>query len=234
MATKDLKPADELARSIQFPFPGASEDYKRAREALLADEISFRRQMTKLAEMRRNLPPGPVIDEKYRFKDANGRTVSLIDLFGNKQTLVAYFWMFGPQRERPCPMCTNWLGSVNGNAADISQQVSLKIFGRSPVERQIGFAVERGWHNLDFVQTVGDDYASDLELLNKDGSENPALVVFKKDGDQVRLFWSSGMQLEMADPDQDPRDAPDIASLWSILDLTPEGRPADWYPKLSY
>ena len=30
------------------------------------------------------------------------------------------------------------------------------------------------------------------------------------------------------------RDAPDIASLWSILDLTPAGRGTDWYPKLSY
>jgi len=42
------------------------------------------------------------------------------------------------------------------------------------------------------------------------------------------------MSLEMADPGQDPRDAPDIASLWSLLDLTPEGRGADWYPKLNY
>jgi predicted dithiol-disulfide oxidoreductase (DUF899 family) len=112
--------------------------------------------------------------------------------------------------------------------------VALKILGRSPVERQNAFAQERGWRNLDFVQTVGDGYASDLGLLNKDGSENPALVVFKRDGDKVRLFWASEMRKEMADPGQDPRDAPDIASLWSLLDLTPEGRPADWYPKLHY
>ena len=30
------------------------------------------------------------------------------------------------------------------------------------------------------------------------------------------------------------RGAPDPAPLWTILDLTPEGRGADWYPKLSY
>lgn len=50
----------------------------------------------------------------------------------------------------------------------------------------------------------------------------------------VRLFWSSEMTLAMADPHQDPRDAPDIAALWPILDLTPEGRESDWYPKLEY
>jgi len=228
------KPAIDLARGLRLPFPGASNAYLQAREALLAEEIEVRRHLTRLAEQRRALPPGPVIAKDYRFKDANGAELGLVDLFGDHDTLVAYFWMFGPQRERPCPMCTNWLGAVNGNAADIKQRVALKIFGRSPVERQLAFAAERGWRDLDFVQTVGDDYADDLGLLNPDGSENPALCVFRRDGDQVRLFWASGMRMEMADPGQDPRDAPDIASLWSILDLTPEGRPADWYPKLSY
>nr|MDQ2704998.1 DUF899 family protein [Pseudomonadota bacterium] len=117
---------------------------------------------------------------------------------------------------------------------DIAQRVSLKIFGRSSVGRQMAFAAERGWQHLDFVQTVGDDYARDLGLINEDGSENPALVVYQRDGDTVRVFWSAIMTGEMADPGQDPRTAPDIASLWSVLDLTPEGRGTDWYPKLSY
>ena len=229
-----LTSAKELATKSKTPFPGASPEYEAARKALLADEIEFRRHMTRLGEQRRALPPGPVITKDYRFKDEQRSEVRLKDLFGDKDTLVTYFWMYGPQRERPCPMCTNWLGSVNGNAADIKQRVALKVLGRSPVERQFAFAQERGWRNLNFVQTVGDDYANDLGILKPDGSEWAALVVFKRDGDQVRLFWASEMSLEMADPGQDPRDAPDIASLWSILDLTPEGRGTDWYPKLNY
>ena len=229
-----LTPADVLAGKARTPFPGASDEYTQARQELLKDEIEFRRHMTRVAERRRSLPDGPVIEVNYRFKDANGADLGLLELFGDKDTLVTYFWMFGPQRARPCPMCTNWLGAVNGNAADIKQRVSLKILGRSPVERQIAFAEERGWRDLDFVQTVGDDYANDLRLINADGTENPALVVFKRDGEQVRLFWASEMTKEMADPGQDPRDAPDIASLWSILDLTPAGRGTDWYPKLNY
>ncbi|HEY9235107.1 MULTISPECIES: DUF899 family protein [Phenylobacterium] len=227
-------PAAQLAAKARTPFPGESQDYRLARQALLAEEIEFRRHMTRVAAQRQALPEGPVVAKNYRFKDENGAELGLIDLFGDKQTLVTYFWMFGPQRERPCPMCTNWLGAVNGNAADIKQRVALKILGRSPVERQLAFAQERGWRDLDFVQTVGDDYARDLGLINPDGSENPALVVFRLDGDEARLFWASEMTREMADPGQDPRDAPDIASLWSMLDLTPEGRGGDWYPKLSY
>ncbi|MDR7336092.1 DUF899 family protein [Roseateles asaccharophilus] len=229
-----LTDATELARQARIPFPGATAEYEQARRALLAEEIEFRRHMTRLCEQRRALPPGPVIDKDYRFKDEQGFDVGLRELFGDKNTLVTYFWMYGPQRERPCPMCTNWLGSVEGNAADIKQRVALKILGRSPVERQYAFAWERGWSELNFIQTVGDDYANDLGLIRPDGSENPALVVYQRDGDEIRLFWASAMTAAMADPGQDPRDAPDIASLWSILDLTPEGRPADWYPRLQY
>jgi predicted dithiol-disulfide oxidoreductase (DUF899 family) len=131
-------------------------------------------------------------------------------------------------------MCTNWLGSVEGNAADIKQRVAFKILGRSPVQRQRDFAEERGWKHLDFVQTLGDDYANDLGLISEDGGESPAFIVFKRDGDHIRLFWASEMTGDMADPGQDPRDAPDVAALWTVLDHTPEGRAADWYPKLSY
>jgi predicted dithiol-disulfide oxidoreductase (DUF899 family) len=190
--------------------------------------------MTRLTEQRRRLPPGPVIRKDYRFRDEQAMEVGLKDLFGDKDTLVTYFWMYGPQRGRPCPMCTNLLGALNGNAADIKQRVALKVLGRSPVERQFAFAQERGWRDLDFVQTVGDDYATDLGVLLPDGSEFPALTVYRRDGDDVRLFWAGEMTQEMADPGQDARGAPDLAPLWLVLDLTPEGRGTDWYPKLRY
>jgi predicted dithiol-disulfide oxidoreductase (DUF899 family) len=230
----NLIPAAELAKLAKTPFPGESADYRAARQALLAEEIEFRRHQTRLVEQRRALPPGPVIEKHYRFLNETGFEAGLADLFGDKDTLVTYFWMYGPERERPCPMCVNLLGSVNGNAMDIKQRVALKILGRSKVERQFLFAQERGWRDLDFVQTVGDDYANDLGLL-RDGYEYPALTVYRRDDSgKVRLFWASEMTQEMADPGQDPRDAPDLGVLWSVLDLTPGGRGTDWYPKLRY
>ncbi|RVT94892.1 DUF899 family protein [Sphingomonas crocodyli] len=228
-----LKPAKELAR-LRTPISGESADYAQAREALLAEEIEFRRHMTRLAEQRQALPPGPIVDKDYRFRDENGAEVGLADLFGAHDTLITYFWMYGPQRARPCPMCTNWLGSVNGNAADVKQRAALKILGRSPVERQKAFAAERGWRDLDFVETIGDDYANAFGLLTPEGDEYPALIVYRKDGDAVRIFYGADMPAEAADPGQDPRTAPDIAALWNLLDLTPEGRGDDWYPKLNY
>ncbi|MGI9029888.1 MAG: DUF899 family protein [Ilumatobacteraceae bacterium] len=228
-----LKPALELATLRTAPFPGETDEYTKARLDLLAAEIELRRQTTRVAEQRQALPPGPVVDKDYRFKDDNGE-VGLGELFGDHDTLITYFWMFGPQRDRPCPMCTNWLGGVNGNAADVKQRAALKILGRSPLERQKAFAVERGWRDLDFVETVGDDFADDLDLIDEDGNESPAFVVFTKDGDQVRVFYSGEMPFVAADPDQDPRSAPEIAPLWNLLEFTPAGRGTDWYPSLSY
>jgi predicted dithiol-disulfide oxidoreductase (DUF899 family) len=229
-----LKPAAELAKLTQMLFPGASADYLKARQALMAEEIEFRRHMGRLTEQRRALPPGPIVEKNYRFKGANGSDLGFGDLFGKHDALVTYFWMFGPQRERPCPMCTNFLGAVNGNADDIKQRVALKVLGRRPVAQQIAFALERGWKNLDFVQTVGDDFARDIGALKDDGSEWAAIIVLNRDGNKVRLFWSAGMTPEMADPGEDPRQAPDVAALWSILDMTPGGRGKDWYPQLTY
>ena len=229
-----LAPSDWLASKRRAIFPGESEAYASARQGLLAEEIDLRRQLAEVARHRRSLPPGPIIEARYRFVDANGSEVGLIDLFGEHQTLVTYFWMYGPQRARPCPMCTNLLGPLNGNATDIKQLAALKVLGRSPVERQLAFAHERGWTALDFVQTVGDDYAHDIGVLTPEGDEYPALVVYRREGEAVRLFWAGEISGEMADPGQDPRGAPDFAPLWNVLDMTPEGRDPDWYPKLSY
>lgn len=232
-----LVPAEEVAAKRRSRVTGESEAYAQARRQLLAEEISVRRHIEALAAQRRALPPGPVIERDYRFIDPTGEEVGLAAIFGDKDVLLTYFWMFGPERARPCPMCTNLLGPLDANAADLEQRVAVAVFGRSPVERQFAFRAERGWRNLKFYQTVGDDYALDFGGLDtKSGWEFPVLAVFRKEqqGSKVRLFWMGEMSGEMADPGQDPRGSVDLAPLWTMLDLTPEGRGTDWYPKLEY
>ena len=69
-------------------------------------------------------------------------------LFGDKQTLVIYSYMFGPQRERPCPMCTTLLDAWNGEANDVGQRVALAVVARSPLAKLLAFKKERGWRDL--------------------------------------------------------------------------------------
>jgi predicted dithiol-disulfide oxidoreductase (DUF899 family) len=229
---ESLRPASELAAASTTRWTGESADYREARTALLAEEIALRRQIQRVAEQRRALPPGPVAKD-YRFLDEQGREIGLVDLFGRHDSLFAYFWMYGPQRERPCPMCTSFVGSLDLPAPDIEQRIALAIVGRSPVARQLAFARERGWRNLNFYQTLGDDYGRDVHALTDDG-EGAAPTVWRRDGDQVRLFWAAEGGMETADPGFDAHLAPDPTPLWNILDMTPGGRGTDWYPKLEY
>ena len=111
--------------------------------------------------------------------------------------------------------------------------IGLADIGRSPLARQLAFARERGWRNLKFYATVGDDFASDYRGLAPDGSEWPALDVWTKLDGQVRHFWASELG-GTEDAGQDARGAPDPTPLWNMLDLTPAGRGSDWYPKLDY
>ncbi|MEO6918643.1 MAG: DUF899 family protein [Collimonas sp.] len=226
-----LKPAAELA-AARKPYPNESAEYGKARIALLAEEIELRRHIERVAALRRMLPGGGE-PRDYAFKDENGKTLRLADLFGAHDTLLTYFWMYGPQRERPCPMCTSLIGSFDTPALDISQRLAIAVIGRSPVERQLAFARERGWKNLKFYMTVGDDFARDYRGLAPDGNEWPALDVWAKRNGKVEHFWGGEMG-GTADPGQDPRGAPDPTPLWNILDLTPAGRSTDWYPELAY
>lgn len=230
---RDLQPAADLAAiGAAKPYPHDSPAYRAARQALLEEEIALRRQILRVAEQRRALPPGGAPGQDYRFQDENGRTVGLADLFGAHDTLFTYTWMYGPERERPCPMCTATLGSIDTPARDLSQRIAVAVIGRSPVARQMAFARERGWRNLRFFQ-CSDDFARDYRALAPDGSEWPAIDVWVRRGGAVHHFWSpegAGTQ----DPGFDPHLAPEIAPLWTILDLTPGGRGTDWYPKLDY
>jgi len=226
-----LIPAAELAAK-STPYPNDSPEYRAARSALLAEEIELRRHIERVAAQRRALPPGGVAPD-YDFLDENGKTIKLADLFGQHETLLTYFWMYGPQRERPCPMCTAFLGALDQPSRDLSQRIAVAVIGRSPVARQLAFARERGWQHLHFYQCAGDDFARDYRGLAPDGNEWPALDIWTRDGQQVRHFWASEMG-GTEDPDQDPRGAPDPMPLWNLLDLTPAGRGTDWYPKLSY
>ena len=140
-------PADRLARESPIRIPNESLEYRAARQALLAQEFELRRQIERVAAMRRALPPGGPVTGDYRFETEDGPS-DLAGLFGDKQTLVVYNYMFGPERNRPCPMCTNLLDAWDGNADDITQRVSLVFVARSPLARLAAVKRERGWKSL--------------------------------------------------------------------------------------
>ncbi|GLQ48451.1 hypothetical protein GCM10007862_35020 [Dyella lipolytica] len=232
-STQILVPAAELVKRNDMTLPNESDEYRRARNALLAEEIELRRHIERVAEQRRALPPGGAVIGDYRFQGEGG-PVDFAGLFGDKQTLVVYNYMFGPQRERPCPMCTSLLSAWEGEARDIDQKIALAIVARSPIERLVAFKKERGWRHLKLYSDLNGHFSRDYHGTDKDGGDDPAFTVFTRRDGTVRHFWSGEMGLATADPGQDPRGAPDLMPIWTLFDVTPEGRDPHWYPKLDY
>lgn len=226
-----LIPARELAARNKVRFPNESADYRAARNALLAEEIELRRHIERVAEQRRALPLGGAIPKDYDLVGENG-PAKFSDLFGEKQTLAVYSFMYGPARKRPCPMCASLLSAWNGEARDIEQNIALCAVARSPIERLLRFREERGWNDLRLYSDMSGDYTRDY--VSADDEDMPAFNVFARRNGVIRHFWSGEMGKETADPGQDPRGAPDLAPLWTILDMTPEGRRPDWHPRLEY
>lgn len=226
-----LIPAAELAAKNKAHVPGESPEYRQARNALLEEEIELRRRIERVAALRRALPFGGAIPEDYVFEGQNG-AVCISELFGDKDALVIYSMMFGPQREKACPMCTAMLTSWEGTARNLRQRVAVAVTARSPIERLLNFKSERGWSNLQLYSDFRGDYTR--AYVSADDGDVPGLSIFARSNGEIHHFWSGEMSGEMADPGQDPRGAPDLDPLWTILDLTPAGRGTTWYPKLEY
>ena len=222
-----LTPATELAQKNSVRFPNESGEYRIARDSLLAEEIELRRHIERVAEQRRALPAGGEVKKLYAFEGESG-PVTFADLFGDKQTLAVYSFMYGPQRKQPCPMCTSLFSAWDGEVKHIEQRIALVAVARSPIQRLVAFKKERGWRDLKVCSDGSGEYTRDY--VSADDADVPGFGIFTRKSGSIRHFWSG--EMTTADPGQDPRGAPDLMSLWTILDSTPEGRGADWYPKL--
>jgi predicted dithiol-disulfide oxidoreductase (DUF899 family) len=216
-------------------FPGESELYRTARNKLLAAERELREQVERVAHLRRSLPLGGEIAEDYVFEEKPGVTVKLSGLFRpGLDTLVLYSFMFGPKMKQPCPMCTCFLDSLNGAAPHASQRINLGVVAASPVERILEFARQRGWNNLRLLSAAGNTYNRDYRGETADGDQLPLLNVFAQRAGKVLHFYSTELLFETPDRGENERHLDMMWPLWNLLDMTPEGRGEDWFPKLTY
>jgi len=223
-------------------FPNESAEYRAKRDALQRSEVELRRRIEEVAALRRALPEGGEVPEDYVFEEGGTslddtktvRKVKLSELFGDKPTLVAYGFMYGPNVAKACPMCTAMLDGLNGNAPHITQRTNLVVIAMSPIARIRAHARERGWNYLRLLSSAGNSFNRDYHTETADGSQIPGMNVFVQRNGRIRHFWYPEMFGAKNELGQDPRHIDAIWPLWNVLDLTPEGRGADWRPKLAY
>jgi predicted dithiol-disulfide oxidoreductase (DUF899 family) len=222
-------------------FPGESPSYRAARNKLLDAEIEMRRAVEAVAAQRRTLPLGGETPENYRFQElvSGGgdvsRTVGISELFARgMNSLIIYSFMYGPEMERPCPLCTSILDALDGEAPHVVRRTNLAIVAKSPIRRIREFAAERGWRNLRLLSSAGTSYNRDYQGENSAGDQMPALNVFVRRGEKIYHTYCTELLFAPSDPGQDGRHVDAIWPLWNLFDFTPEGRGENWLPKLSY
>jgi predicted dithiol-disulfide oxidoreductase (DUF899 family) len=236
---------------MPISFPAESADYRAARDRLLEQEIELRRAMEDVAVARRELPPGGPVPEDYVFQGRDG-DVHLSELFApGRDSLVIYSFMFprfseddrpGPKdgqtallplAEGPCPSCVALLDQLDGAAEHVSQHLNFVVVAKSPIQRVLTFADERGWQRLQLLSSQGNTYNRDYHAETPEGEQQPMLNVFHRDGNAIRHFWGSELFYAPAEPGQEVRHVGTLEPLWNMFDLTPEGRP-DWDEQLRY
>ena len=146
-------------------YPNESAEYRAARNALLDEEIALRAQIEAVAAKRRALPLGGEVPEDYVFerigKTSMPEKVKMSELFGPHDTLILYSFMYGPERELPCPGCTHLLDGIDGAARHIGERAALHIVAKSPIARLAAWAHQRGWEHLSLLSTAGNSYDAD-------------------------------------------------------------------------
>jgi len=87
---------------------------------------------------------------------------------------------------------------------------------------------------LDQLDGAAEHARQHLNFVVVAKAQLPMLTVFRRDGDVIRHFWSSELLYAPSDPGEEPRHVGTLEPLWNLLDLTPEGRAADWHEQFSY
>jgi len=233
-------------------FPNESPAYRDARAALLEAEIDLRRRIEAVAAQRRALPPGGVVPEDYAFERIGAHqrpeTVRLSELFGGHPSLILYSFMFGPERDGPCPGCTHMLDAIDGSARHVGQRAPLYIVAKSPVARLEAWAKDRRWPHLRFLSDASGrysaDYFGDTSRLSPakraergmgegENWDETIFNIFARTDGTVRHHWASEMAFAPEDPGEHHRAGDLVDPLWGLLDMTPEGR-GNFFPSVTY
>jgi predicted dithiol-disulfide oxidoreductase (DUF899 family) len=205
----------------ELRYPNESREYREARDALLMDEQELVNKVKALAARRRQLPPGGQLKEDYVFQWATegkvGKKVKFSELFGDKNTLLLYSFMFGPNWDNPCYSCTSLVDGFDRTAYSVTRNAAFVCIAKAPADRINTWAKKRGWSQIALVSGFESPYQADYKCQgDSDDRQFPVMHVFRKQGGKIFHFWGSELKSNHVDT---------VWAYWNLMDFTPEGRP---------
>ena len=137
------------------------QEWDAARAELLKREKELTRMSDELARQRRELPWVPV-EKAYTFQTADGPK-TLAQLFDGRSQLVVYHFMFGPDYEVGCPVCSSIADSFNGVLSHLkARDVTMICISRAPLEKLLPYRERTGW-SFNWASSYGSDFNFDFE-----------------------------------------------------------------------
>jgi len=205
----------------ELRYPNESREYRDARDALLKDEQELIDNTKALAAKRRKLPPGGELKEDYVFEWANdgkvGTRVKFSELFGDKDVLLLYSFMFGPNWDKPCPSCTSLVDGFDRTWYSVNRDAAFVAIAKAPADRINAWARQRGWSRMPLVSGSDSDYQADYRCQgDSDDMQLPVMHVFRKQGGTILHFWGTELPGNHVDT---------VWPYWNLMDFTPMGRP---------
>ncbi len=142
---------------------GTQAEWQAEREVLLEEEKELTRRGDQLAGRRRELP-WVAVEQDYRFETAAGAK-TLADLFAGRSQLLVYHFMFGPDWEAGCPVCSSIADTLDPQLVHLNaRDTTLLLASRAPLEKLLAYRERMGW-GIDWVSSGGGDFNRDLGLL---------------------------------------------------------------------
>ncbi|MFD7302223.1 MULTISPECIES: DUF899 domain-containing protein [Streptomyces] len=193
------------------------EEWRRAREELLAEEKALTRARDALNAQRRRLPMVEV-GKEYVFEGGDGKA-TLHDLFEGRHQLVVYHFVFAPEADAGRRGCAAFLDQIGHLAHLHARGTTFAAVSRAPYTKILPFKARMGW-TLPWYSANGEDFDRDFQVTREHEGEpvdRPGLSCFLRDRDRVFHTYSTyGRGLD------------GLGSTTSLLDLTALGRQEAW------
>ncbi len=208
----------------------SSDEWLAARQQLLLKEKEFTRLRDQLNQQRRDLP-WEAVTKEYGFEGPQGKQ-TLPELFDGRSQLVVYHFMFGPDWEVGCPICSFWADNFEKIIVHLNHRdVTMIAVSHAPYSKLATYEKRMGWtfkwvssYDTDFnydyhVSFIPEEVAKEKAFYNfttqnPHDSEREGASVFYKDptGGVFHTYSTYARGIDL------------LNNAYNYLDLAPKGR----------
>ncbi|MEV3856312.1 DUF899 domain-containing protein [Streptomyces sp. NPDC050095] len=194
------------------------EEWRAAREELLALEKAATRARDALNTRRRELPMVEV-DKLYVLEGPDGKA-ELLDLFEGRPQLVVYHFMFAPDWDAGCRSCSGFLDQIGHLAHLRARGTAFAAVSRAPYTKILPFKARMGWTVPWYSSHLSEfnaDFGATVDTPDDGLQERPALNCFLREGERIFHTYATF-----------DRGLDNIGFTSNLLDLTALGRQEEW------